>query len=377
MGIADPPIHALPTQKGPSASWVTRLAASRKFQSWAAGMPLLSRFARREGEEIFDLIQGFVKSQLLSALVATGILRSLLDGPQDLRAITRIASAKVGQTLREDRVALLLKAGIAMGLLAPRKGTLFRLTRRGAALLGVPGLEAMISHHAVFYQDMSDPVALLTGNVKTALADFWPYVFGGGDAEQASRYSDLMASSQTLVAEDTLRLVSFPARGRLIDVGGGTGAFARAVKAAKPNLSIAVFDLPEVLQNAPNLGRDIAQVAGSFRDDPLPKGADIITLVRVLYDHQNDTVLELLTKVRRALPPGGRLVISEPMSGGNRPDPITDVYFAFYTLAMETGRTRSPQEIADLCRMAGLLPKPIRRAPRPYVTSVVEAVRRD
>ncbi len=78
----------------------------------------------------------------------------------------------------------------------------------------------------------------------------------------------------------------------------------------------------------------------------LPQGADAISLVRVLYDHADDTVAPLLRAVHDALPPGGRVVVSEPMSGGDSPDPATDVYFSVYTLAMQTGRTRSAAEIA-------------------------------
>jgi demethylspheroidene O-methyltransferase len=114
---------------------------------------------------------------------------------------------------------------------------------------------------------------------------------------------------------------------------------------------------------------------GSFRDDPLPEGADAISLVRVLYDHADATVAALLAKVHAALPPGGRLIVSEPMSGGARPDPATDVYFALYTLAMQTGRTRSAAEIAGLLRGAGFARVSVHAGFRPFVTSVVLATK--
>jgi demethylspheroidene O-methyltransferase len=116
-------------------------------------------------------------------------------------------------------------------------------------------------------------------------------------------------------------------------------------------------------------------LAGSFRDDDLPKGADAISLIRVLFDHSDDTVRALLANVFDALPGGGRLIISEPMSGGATPNKATDAYFALYTMAMRTGRTRSAAEISELVAQAGFeqvrSPKPLRA----YVTSVVEAVK--
>jgi demethylspheroidene O-methyltransferase len=49
------------------------------------------------------------------------------------------------------------------------------------------------------------------------------------------------------------------------------------------------------------------------------------------------------------------------------------VYFALYTLAMQTGQTRSPSRIAALLKAAGFEDIAIPRTHRPFVTSVVTA----
>ena len=103
--------------------------------------------------------------------------------------------------------------------------------------------------------------------------------------------------------------------------------------------------------------------------------SDTISLIRVLYDHDDATVADLLAKVHSALPPGGMILVSEPMSGGDRPDPATDVYFAVYTLAMRTGRTRSAAEIGAVLNATGFSDIRTRPGDRPYVTSVVTAIR--
>jgi demethylspheroidene O-methyltransferase len=232
----------------------------------------------------------------------------------------------------------------------------------------------MVQHHPVLYRDLGDPAAFFRGETTPELARFWPYVFGAGGAADpalAARYSRLMADSQALVAEDTLRLVRFRGIAHLMDVGGGTGAFLAAVGNAHPGLKRTLFDLPAVVAGA-RTDAEVTIAPGSFRDDPLPTGADAISLVRVLYDHSDTTVVALLAKVRAALPPGGRLIISEPMSGGSRPDAATDVYFAVYTLAMGTGRTRSAEEIAALLGVAGFEKVSKVRTLRPYVTSVLQ-----
>lgn len=369
--MASLPEPAEPGRPAPFAgSGLARLVASRRFQAWAARVPGLRRIVRAEGAAIFDLIQGFVKSQVLMALVALDLLPQLARP----RAPAELAPAA---GLTADRMALLLQAGAAAGLLRRRRDGRFLLSARGAAFLGVPGLPAMVRHHAVLYRDLADPVAFLRGETAPELARFWPYVFGAAaaeDPETAARYSRLMEDSQALVAEDTLRLVDLSGVRHLMDVGGGTGAFLRAVAAAYPGLRLTLFDLPAVT-SAARLSPGIARAPGSFRDDELPHGADAVSLVRVLYDHSDATVAALLARVHAALPPGGRIIVSEPMSGGDRPDPATDIYFAFYCAAMQTGRTRSAAEIARLLAAAGFRDIAPRPGPRPFVTSAVVARR--
>ena len=369
---------ARPRRRG-GAGLVTRLLADPRFHRIAEWLPLGRGIARRDGAAIFDLVQGFVQAQVLSALVELGILRDLLDqgarSPEDMAQGTGIAP---------DRMAHLLQAGAALGLLRRHRDGRFGLARRGAALLGVPGLEAMIRHHRAFYADMADPVALLRGEGETELARFWPYVFGArGEIapEVAERYSDLMAQSQELVAGDLLRMVSLRGVSRLMDVGGGSGAFLAAVARRYPKLDLRLFDLPEVRGEAQRrlaqagLEDRIELCAGSFRSDALPEGADAISLVRVLYDHEDATVRDLLAKCHAALPAGGRLIVAEPMSGGARPERAGDVYFSFYTMAMGTGRVRSAETIAELCREAGFGQVRIPRPRRAFITSALTCIK--
>lgn len=357
------------------AGLLTRLAMSPRFHRIIERIPVLGGHARAEGRALFDVVSGFVQSQALLALVELRVLHRLSQGPQALDVLARASAVP------PDRMEILLRAGAALKLLRQARGQ-WHLTPRGGAFLTVPGLDAMVRHHDVLYRDLSDPVAFFRGQTTPELAAFWPYVFGAGAAEdpaRAQRYSDLMAESQGLVAADTLRLVDMARFGHLMDVGGGTGAFLAAVGAAYPALRMTLFDLPAVVPGATArlapFGPRVTITPGSFRDDPLPQGADAISLIRVLYDHADATVAALLGAVQGALPAGGQLVISEPMSGGMQPDPATDVYFSIYTLAMQTGRTRSADQIAGLLQGAGF--ENIRRikGPRPYVTSVVTATR--
>lgn len=368
----------LPPPRGPGAwlrAWRNRLVARPALQSWAAAFPLTRPATRADGERLFDLVAGFVHSQVLLAVVELDLLPALMERPATAQALA------LTHRIAPDRMAALLNAAVALGLLARVRGG-YQTARLGAAAVGVPGLMDMIRHHGAFYADLADPLALLRGKTDTQLAAFWPYVFGAARASDptvAERYSDLMAQSQVLVAEETLRAVDFRGIRRLMDVGGGTGAFLTAVGQAVPGPDLVLFDLPAVVPGAEarfaaaGLRDRVTICPGSFRDDPLPGGADAISLVRVLYDHADATVAALLAAVFAALPPGGRVIVSEPMTGEPSPERAGDAYFAFYCMAMGTGRARAPGQIGAALAAAGFVDVARRRTGRSFVTSVVEA----
>ena len=358
--------------------WLTRLMASPGFQSWAARFPLTRGKVRREGAAMFDLVAGFCHAQILQAIVKFDIPQMLLTREMMPAALAHRCAVP------PERMDVLLNGAVSLGLLKFRRNGRVALTQRGAALAGVPGLQGMIAHHDVLYRDLADPVAFFRGETDTELAAFWPYVFGAGGATDPSvtaTYSQLMTDSQRLVAEDTLAAVSFKGVQHLMDVGGGVGAFLGAVGTAHPQLHMTLFDLPAVAGAADahfaalGLQDRVTIAPGSFRDDVLPQGADMISLVRVLYDHADETVLALLRAVHDALPQDGRILISEPMTGGASPARAGDAYFALYCMAMRTGRARSAAQITALLAEAGFRNIAAPRARRPYVTSVVTAVR--
>lgn len=350
--------------------WSMDMAASPRFQSWAAQFPLTRRIAKRDGERLFDLVSGFAYSQTLLATVELGLLDALKSAPKSSGQLASLIGLSV------DRTEMLCQAAAALELIKRRKDGTYHIARLGAATLGVPGLQDMIRHHAVFYRDLRDPVALLRGETKPELAEFWPYVRGETAKEiapeTAATYSDLMAQTQRLVAEETLRIVKLNGISHLMDVGGGTGAFQKSVRAKYPNLDLSVFDLPSVLAGVDLGGDNIALKPGSFHD-PLPTGADAISLIRVLYDHSDQTIASLLRNVLETLPKGGQLIISEPMSGGVSPTRAGDVYFSLYTMAMTTGRVRSGTAIANLLSKIGFDSIEIRETSRPFVTTCLTA----
>jgi demethylspheroidene O-methyltransferase len=114
---------------------------------------------------------------------------------------------------------------------------------------------------------------------------------------------------------------------------------------------------------------------GSFLDDTLPPGADLVTLVRVCFDHDDAVVGALLRRVHAALAPGGTLLIAEPMAGLPGAERVGDAYFGLYLLAMRSGRPRRPDEFFKLLRDSGFRSSRTLRVANPFQTGLIAARR--
>ena len=339
-------------------AWRDRLLASDRFRTAAARFPLTRAISRRRARSLFDVVAGFTYSQVLLACVRIGLIDFLLERPRRLDEI----AARAG--LETDAARRLIDAAVSLRLVEPRRDARYGLGAIGAPMANNPGLSAMVEHHAALYADLVDPLALLRGQRPvTALGDVWGYARdddarGIADARVAA-YSRLMTLSQPLVAGEILAAYPMERHRCLLDVGGGEGAFLVAAARRAPSLRLMLFDLPAVAVRAAQrfesegLAKRAEARGGDFAVDPLPAGADIATLVRVIHDHDDARAMRILENVRRALTPGGTLLVAEPMSGTPGAEPMGAAYFGMYLLAMGSGRPRTATELTAMLEAAG------------------------
>ena len=341
--------------------------ADRGFRRRAAANPLIRPIATRSAGRLFDLAAGFVYSQILRAVIDLDLLGRLESGPKtadDLAGPLGLSPAAARR---------LLDAAAALDLVEARSDGAYGIAALGSVLQAEDGVGAMIAHHDMLYDDLRDPVALLRGEAgETRLSRFWPYAgdaaapeggaqpaSGDGEADAYGPYSELMARSQSFIADDVLDVFSFGDRNSLLDLGGGEGVFAEAAAERWPHLEIRLVDLPEVAARAESrlraaglAGRVSVRGADLF-DAPALGAADVVSFVRVLHDHEDDAALALLRLAHRALTPGGEVMIAEPIAGMPGARRVGHAYFGFYLLAMGSGRARSAVELADLLARAG------------------------
>ncbi|MBS1176508.1 MAG: methyltransferase [Proteobacteria bacterium] len=339
-------------------AWRDRKLTSPEFQRRAARTWYLRPLARRRARALFDLVAGFVYSQVLLACVRVRAFEILAEGPQTAAVLASRFDLPLPATER------LLAAAVSLDLVEHRRGGRYGLGKLGAPLVGNEAIASMVEHHAVLYADLQDPLTLLRGQGDApALSRYWAYAEaaapGALPRSEVDAYSALMSASQPLVAQEVLD--AYPLHGHrcLLDVGGGQGRFLVAAGQRAPGLKLMLFDLPAVVASATaafaafGLGERAEVHGGDFTRDALPGGADIASLVRVLYDHGDERALTILRAVHRALPPSGTLLVAEPMAGAPGAPRMGDAYFGMYLLAMRGGRARTAGELSALLRTAG------------------------
>ncbi len=347
------------------------------FQRFAGAFPLTRPIARKRANALFDLCAGFVYSQILLACVRLRLFERLAQGPQSAAELSPRLSLPL------DSTVMLLDAAASLKLVQKRSGDRYGLGPLGAALLGNPGVTAMVEHHAMLYGDLSDPVALLRGENGGRLARYWPYAGTDKPAELTSKaiapYTALMSASQPMIAQEVIGSYSFRKHRCLLDVGGGDGAFLAAVAPHAPDLRMVLFDLPAVADKASErfrssgLSSRAVAIGGSFLTDRLPEGADAVSLVRIIHDHDDHNVMTLLRAVRQSLPTDGTLIVAEPISGVRGTEPVGDAYFAFYLRAMGSGRPRTFARLTEMLEKSGFGDVNLRPARMPLLASVVTA----
>jgi demethylspheroidene O-methyltransferase len=337
-----------------------RLLANPKFLAFAQRNLLMRPVARAKSRELFDLLAGFSYSQVLYACVSLKVLDHV---GQTAISISDLAP-KIN--LPENKTDLLVRAAVALDILGFDRGEVI-LGPHGAALLGQPWIMRFVEHHRHFYRDLEDPVAMLNGaHAEDGLRQFWNYDDPTSDMET---YSALMAASQQAVSQQIIDAYDFSQHKNILDIGGGSGAFLTAVGKNYPQLQLNLFDLPGVV--ALSTQTQITKHGGDFRVDHLPQDIDIVSIVRVIHDHDDDSILALFRNVRRSCAAGTTLLIAEPFAGRADLARITDAYFNLYFAAMGQGRTRTPQNVAQLASQAGFGHMKIWHTNMPLITGLI------
>ncbi len=146
----------------------------------------------------------------------------------------------------------------------------------------------------------------------------------------------------------------------LLDVGGGTGIYSYAMLQKNPGLTAIVFDRPEVLKVAEEMGKQygvldrVELVAGDMFADELPRGADLILLSNILHDWDVPECQTLIRRCSDRLPLGGRLLIHDVFLNDELDGPLSIALYSAALFSLTEGRAYSAAEYRSWVDSAGL-----------------------
>ncbi len=165
-----------------------------------------------------------------------------------------------------------------------------------------------------------------------------------------------------------------------MDVGGSYGALLAAVLQARPELSGAVYDLPDLAAAAgtylaqAQVGDRATFIGGDFFQS-VPEGADAYMLKMIIHDWDDEKARSILGQCRKAAGPNGVVLVMEKIApetvGGDAGD-LATIRGDILMLTAAGGMERTESEYHTLLGEAGLA---IRRIfPTSSGFSVIEAV---
>jgi len=276
-------------------------------------------------------LTSFIGSAALSLALRSGLVDKLGQGPQQAAALA--ATAKLDPRGVDLLAGLLESAGV--------------LTRQDGVLNLTPAFTAILPRRAALESKLAF-IDLAARDVLDHLPEMLfdtPAYVGAGKVFELFRYDraattspeDLAATRRWLDYTTALTeheapllgpLMALETTARLLDIGGNSGAFVRALCAANPGLRATVLDLPAVtelgrryLAGTPEAAR-IDFITADARRDPLPPGYDAISFKSVLHDWPEPDARQLVTRARDALPSGGRLFVVERGAFAHGPAPL-------------------------------------------------------
>ena len=175
---------------------------------------------------------------------------------------------------------------------------------------------------------------------------------------EGETFNEAMTAFRRQFTGPILMAYDFSGFSTLVDVGGGHGFFLASVLLANPGTTGVIFDQAHVVEGAraavAEFGvADRCTVVGGDFFEAVPEG-DGYVLSWIIHDWDDERALAILTNVRKAIAPDGRLLLFEAVVPEGDAPGFAKVIDAF--LMPLGGVERTEAEFAALLAAAGFRP---------------------
>jgi hypothetical protein len=325
---------------------------------------------------LLGLVNGYQVSQAIHVAATLGIADLLDSGPRSSDDLAEATGTHPRALYR------LLRALASVGVFREDNDRRFALTPLGECLqfdaIEPVGPWAVYIGQLEFWQTWGH----LLHSVRTGENAFrhihgmnvWEY--RARSPEAGAIFDRAMTGLSRGVTEAVLKAYDFAQFASVVDVGGGQGALLAAILAKHPSARGVVFDQPQVVAGAGPVLRaagvaDRCQVVGGDFFEAVPDGGDAYVLKSILHDWEDEQATAILRSCRRAIGPGGKLLVIEreisPPNAGARAK-----FVDLLMMVGAGGRERTREEWASLFAAGGF--RLVGVTPTENMWSVIEGV---
>ncbi len=276
-----------------------------------------------KAEEVSDIAFGFMGSKALFAALHHNVFTCLSGNPMTVEAAANATN------LHPQRVRTLLTALASLRLVTVKDGT----------FSNSPAAESFLVKGAKY--DFGDYLRLqvdrqmygLLDQIELALSDDLPddatasYADWFSDPDAARLYSASQHAGSLGPALGLSKAVDLSTSKTLLDVGGGTGAFAITLCQAFPGLSATIVDFPNVAAigaeyvDDADLTDRIAYVPGNALETEWPRDQNVVLMSYLFSGVPGERHDEMIARAYDHLAPNGRLLIHDFVVSADRTGP--------------------------------------------------------
>ena len=323
-----------------------------------------------EPSEFMEMANAF----RVSRIILTGYELGVFSILQEARTSPEIAGKLDTDTRATDR---LLNALVAIGLVDKTRDKFSNTAFSSRFLVRErPGFMGGLGHMLNLWKTWSTLTECVrTGKsvaIETSIED------RGNEWQEA--FIAAMHARAPQQAKEVATLLDLSKTTRILDVGGGSGAFSFEFIRKNKKIKAVVFDLPTIVPitqgyiDREGFSGSVTTMAGDYLKDGFGEGYDFIFLSAVIHINSPDENRSLIRRCNAALDKGGQLVVLDHIMNEDRTEPNAGAIFALNMLVgTEKGDTYTESEIEAWMKDAGL--KEIRRVDSAQGTSLMIGIK--
>ena len=324
-------------------------------------------------DRIMKLASAFYDSCVLFTASDLGIFRQLAEsGSAD--------AAEVAAALELDPRAtrLLLDACVALELLI-KQDVSYCNTPETAAFL-VSGAAGDLSRAIRYNRDVYAAWGALPELVRNGKPVEAPEIHLGDNPARTRAFVMAMHGRAMGIGRMVIPMLQLPESGHLLDIGGGSGAYAILAAQQQPGLTCMMMDLPGVvaiaseLVEAAGVSDRVTCIAGDYHTAEFPGENDVVNILGVLHQESPESIVDIFTRCHKALKPGGVINVLDMMTDATRCRPSFSALFAVnMALTTTNGWVFSDEDLAEWLTTAGFVDFSCQPVPPPMPHGLARA----